>query len=222
MCVSIHPADRPYTEQGDTFMTSPAKVHSVDDDDAICRALTMLARSAGYEARAYESGEAALAALTPECAGCVVTDVRMPGISGLDLQAALRARQVALPVIVITGHGDVAMAVRALKQGAADFLEKPFDDQAFLSAIALAVAEDARTAGLRVARADVAAQVGQLTLREREVMTLVVDGLSNHLAAEALNISVRTVENHRARVMEKMGARGLPDLVRMVMRLEDA
>ena len=151
-----------------------------------------------------------------------MTDVRMPDMSGLDLLRALRAAEATLPVIVITGHGDVAMAVRALKQGAADFLEKPFDDQAFLSAIALAVAEDARTAGLRVARADVAAQVGQLTLREREVMTLVVDGLSNHLAAEALNISVRTVENHRARVMEKMGARGLPDLVRMVIRLEDA
>ena len=203
-------------------MTIPAVVHVVDDDDAIRRALTTLARSAGYEARAYASGEAALAALTSESAGCVVTDVRMPGMSGLDLQAALRARGVDLPVIVITGHGDVPMAVRALKQGAADFIEKPFDDEAFLSSIAMAVAADARAAGLRGARADIAARVAQLTLREREVMNLVVQGLSNHLAAETLNISVRTVENHRARVMDKMGARGLSELVRMVLKLEDA
>ncbi len=203
-------------------MTAPAIVHIVDDDDAIRRALTMLARSAGYEARAYAGGEAALAALTPDSAGCVVTDVRMPGMSGLDLQTALRARGVDLPVIVITGHGDVPMAVRALKQGAVDFIEKPFDDEAFLGAIAQAVAADAKAAGARGARADVAARVAQLTLREREVMNLVVQGLSNHLAADALNISVRTVENHRARVMEKMGARGLSDLVRMVLKLEDA
>ena len=203
-------------------MTAPAIVHIVDDDDAIRRALTMLARSAGYEARAYASGEAALAALNADSPGCVVTDVRMPGMSGLELQAALRARGVGLPVIVITGHGDVPVAVRALKLGAADFIEKPFDDEAFLGAIAEAVAADTKAAGVRGARADVAARVAQLTLREREVMTLVVQGLSNHLAAEALNISVRTVENHRARVMEKMGARGLSDLVRMVLKLEDA
>jgi len=203
-------------------MTSPSIVHIVDDDDAIRRALTMLARSAGYEARAYAGGEAALAALTPDSAGCVVTDVRMPGMSGLDLQAALRDRGVDLPVIVITGHGDVPMAVRALKQGAADFIEKPFDDEAFLGSVAQAVAADAKAAGLRGARADVAARVAQLTAREREVMNLVVQGMSNHLAAEALNISVRTVENHRARVMEKMDARGLSDLVRMVLKLEDA
>ena len=203
-------------------MTSSSIVHIVDDDDAIRRALTMLARSAGYEARAYESGEAALAALTADSAGCVVTDVRMPGISGLDLQSALRARGVELPVIVITGHGDVPMAVRALKQGASDFIEKPFDDEAFLSAIAQATTAGAKAAELRGARADVAARVAQLTLREREVMNLVVQGLSNHLAAETLNISVRTVENHRARVMEKMGARGLSDLVRLVLKLEDA
>ncbi len=203
-------------------MTAPAIVHVVDDDDAIRRALTMLARSAGYEARSYVSAEAALESLTPDSAGCVVTDVRMPGMSGLDLQSALRARGVDLPVIVITGHGDVPMAVRALKQGAADFIEKPFDDEAFLSSIAMAIAADAKAASLRGARADIAARVAQLTLREREVMTLVVQGLSNHLAADALNISVRTVENHRARVMEKMGARGLSDLVRMVLKLEDA
>ena len=203
-------------------MTPAPIVHIVDDDDAIRRALTMLARSAGYDAQAYASGEAALAALTPDRAGCVVTDVRMPGISGLDLQAALRARGVDLPVIVISGHGDVPMAVRALKQGAVDFIEKPFDDEAFLGAIGQAIAADAKAAGLRGARTDIAGRVAQLTLREREVMNLVVQGLSNHLAANALNISVRTVENHRARVMEKMGARGLSDLVRMVLKLEDA
>ena len=203
-------------------MIPSPQVHIVDDDDAIRRALTMLARSAGYEARSYASAEAALEQLTPDSAGCVVTDVRMPGMSGLDLQAALRARGVDLPVIVITGHGDVPMAVRALKQGAADFLEKPFDDDAFLNSIGAAIAADAKAAGLREARADIAARVAQLTLREREVMNLVVQGLSNHLAADTLSISVRTVENHRARVMEKMGARGLSELVRMVLKLEDA
>ena len=203
-------------------MTPVSTIHIVDDDDAIRRALTMLARSAGYEAHAYASAEAALAALTPKSAGCVVTDVRMPGMSGLDLQSALRALGVDLPVIIITGHGDVPMAVRALKQGAADFIEKPFDDKAFLEAVAQAIAAGARAAGLRGARADIAGRIAQLTLREREVMNLVVQGLSNHLAADTLNISVRTVENHRARVMEKMGARSLSDLVRMVLKLEDA
>ena len=203
-------------------MTSAAIVHVVDDDDAIRRALTMLARSAGHEARAYESAEAALEALTPDSAGCVVTDVRMPGMSGLDLQAALRKRGVNLPVIIITGHGDVPMAVRALKQGATDFIEKPFDDSAFLDGVAQALAADAKAAGLRGVRASVEARVAQLTQREREVMKLVVQGLPNHTAAETLNISVRTVENHRARVMEKMGARGLSDLVRMVLKLEGA
>jgi len=203
-------------------MTPAPVVHIVDDDDAIRRALSMLARSAGYDARVYASAEAALEALRPDSSGCVVTDVRMPGMSGLDLQTALRTGGVALPVIVITGHGDVPMAVRALKQGAADFIEKPFDDAAFLDAIAQAIAADAKASGLRGARADVASRVAQLTLREREVMTLVVQGMSNHMAADALSISVRTVENHRARVMEKMGARGLSDLVRMVLKLEDA
>jgi two-component system response regulator FixJ len=203
-------------------MTQSPKVHIVDDDDAIRRALTMLARSAGREALAFESGEALLEALTPDSAGCIVTDVRMPGMSGLDLQAALNARGVDLPVIVITGHGDVPMAVRALKQGAADFIEKPFDDAAFLDSIANAMTAYETQAGERGARADVAGRIDQLTHREREVMRLVVDGYSNQMAAKALNISVRTVENHRARVMDKMGARGLSELVRMVMKLEDA
>jgi two-component system response regulator FixJ len=203
-------------------MRHPAIVHLVDDDDAIRRSLALLARSAGHEARAYESGEALLAAVTRDSAGCVVTDVRMPGMNGLELQEALRTREIDLPVIVITGHGDVPMAVRALKQGAIDFIEKPFDERVFLDSIAEALAVNAKSAGRRGARADVEARVALLTLREREIMGLVVQGMSNHVAADTLNISVRTVENHRARVMEKMGARGLSDLVRMVLKLEDA
>ncbi|MFI4933115.1 MAG: response regulator transcription factor [Caulobacterales bacterium] len=195
-------------------------LHIVDDDPAIGRALVMLASSAGLTAVAHTSAAAFLAVFDPESAGCVVTDARMPGMSGLELLRALRDRGAGVPVIVVTGHGAVSMAVEALKGGAADFIEKPFDDDIFLASVRSALAAAERTAVSRQARASLAAKAAQLSAREREVMDLIVEGLSSPAIAQRLEISVRTVESHRARVMEKMGAQGLADLVRQSIRLQ--
>jgi two-component system response regulator FixJ len=200
-------------------MTPPGLVHIVDDDPAIGRALAMLARSAGYEAVAHAGAEAFLERFDPARAGCVVTDARMPGMNGLELQRALKARGHDTPVIVITGHGAVSLAVEALKGGAADFIEKPFDDDVFLASVREAMALAQRSAQSRARRAAIVGRAAQLSGREREVMDLIVEGLSNPAIAERLGISVRTVESHRARVMEKMQARGLADLVRLAIRL---
>jgi len=203
-------------------MTAPSVVHIVDDDPAIGRALAMLARSAGLEAEAHASAKAFLEAFDPATAGCVVTDARMPGMTGLDLQRALKARGAETPVIVITGHGAVALAVEALKAGAADFIEKPFDDHVFLASVREALARAQRSAQSRAQRAVIAERAAQLSAREREIMDLIVDSLSNPEIAARLGISVRTVESHRARVMEKMQARGLADLVRLAIRLDES
>lgn len=202
-------------------MSPAATVHIIDDDQAIRRSLTMLAEAAGHTARAHASAEIFLRSFDPESAGCVVTDVRMPGLSGLDLLRTLRLQAADLPVVMITGHGDVAMAVEALKAGAVDFIEKPFDSDAFLGALDTALS---RRAVALTAHRDLAAlrdRHSKLTEREAEVMKLVALGCSNAEAAAALEISVRTIENHRARVMEKMDARSLSDLVRMSLRLGD-
>ena len=194
-------------------------VHIVDDDPAIGRALALLARSAGLRALAHESAEAFLASFDSATAGCVVTDARMPGMSGLDLQHALKARGDQTPLIVITGHGAVALAVAALKAGASDFIEKPFDDDVFLASVREALARAERSAESRALRAEVAARAAQLSSREREVMDLIVEGCSSPAIAQQLGISVRTVESHRARVMEKMRAGSLAELVRAAIRL---
>lgn len=201
---------------------SPRRVHIVDDDPAIGRALALLAKSAGLAALSHTSAEAFLAAFDPETSGCVVTDARMPGMGGVELLRLLKRRGVVAPVIVITGQGAVSMAVEALKAGAADFIEKPFDDQIFLAAVRAALAHAELSAQRQEANAALGRLAAQLSSREREVMDLVVDGSSSPEAARLLGISVRTVETHRARVMEKMGARGLADLVRMAIQLRAA
>jgi len=199
---------------------SPDLVHIVDDDPAIGRALALLARSAGLNAISHISAEALLASFDPDAAGCVVTDARMPGMSGLELQRALKRRGAGVPVIVITGHGAVSMAVEALQGGALDFIEKPFDDQLFLASVRRALDRSQRSAEQRKADAAVAGRAALLSAREREVMDLIVAGRSSPAVAQQLGISVRTVETHRARVMDKMDARGLADLVRLSIRLE--
>jgi len=190
-------------------------VHVVDDEPAIRESLAMLLRSMGLASRAYASAQEFLEAWRPQGAECLVCDVRMPGMSGLELQEALSARSARLPVVLITGHGDVAMAVRAMKAGASDFIEKPFNDQVLLDAVnrALARARDGQGAG----RAEVEARLSALTPREREVLVLVVEGRPNKVVATRLGLSTRTVEVHRARVMEKMQARSLAELVRMAI-----
>jgi len=199
-------------------MSAPL-VHIVDDDPAIRDSLAMLVESAGLAAIAYPDAETFLAAEIG-APGCVVADVRMPGMSGIDLLRVMRARGIDLPLIVISGHADVAMAVQALKEGACDFFEKPFDDDVFLRSTQEALENGQRAFTVRRRRAEIEARARALTPREWEVMARVVRGLPNKAVAAELGISVRTVEIHRARVMEKMSAESLSALVRMALELE--
>ena len=196
-------------------------VHVVDDDGAIRDALVLLLEAAGHAARAHADAASFLAVLDPAQPGCVVADVRMPGMSGLELLRHLGLSRIDLPVIIITGHADVAMAVEALKAGAADFIEKPFDEDVLLSSVERALDRGARAFRERRHVDEIAARAASLTPREREVMDLVVQGMPNKAVAVELSISARTVEIHRARVMEKMAAASLSDLVRMALRLDE-
>jgi two-component system response regulator FixJ len=192
-------------------------VHVIDDDEAVRQALAFLLASSGFPVRIYDSAGAFLDALTALQPGCVLTDVRMPGMSGLELQRELVARRIALPVIVMTGHGDVALAVEAMKAGAVDFIEKPFSDDIILTAIRTAFDRFTRDTEQNGVTSEVQARLRSLTQREREVLDGLISGLPNKTIAYDLNISARTVEVHRANLMTKMGASSLPELVRMVL-----
>ena len=189
----------------------------VDDDEAMRSSLEWLIESEGLPVETFDSAQAFLDAYYPGRAGCALLDVRMPGMSGLELQEHLRQQQIRIPVIIITGHGDVPMAVRAMKAGALDFIEKPFDDDTLLATIQRAIEVDASQRTQQAGRAELAARLAQLTPREHEVMLMVTDGKSNKEIANELGVSAKTVEAHRARVMEKMEARSLAELVRMVL-----
>jgi two-component system response regulator FixJ len=191
----------------------------VDDDAAVLDSIRMVLVNRGMQAECFSSAEQFLARADEPWA-CVVSDVRMPEMSGLELQTALRGRGVATPLVLITGHGDIAMAVRAIKAGAFDFLEKPFDNEVLLDAIRRAIASRARQQTQQSRIADWHARARELSSRQRQVMGLVAQGLSNKEIALELGLSPRTVENYRAWVMEKMGARNLAELVRMVVNLE--
>lgn len=193
-------------------------VFAVDDDVAVLESLTLLLRSVGLPARTYGSASEFLDAYDPAAPGCLVLDVRMPGMSGLELQERLHALGSKLPIIFITAHGDVPMAVKAVKAGAVDFIQKPFRDQELIDKIQRALKVDAH---LRMQVADldeISARLSSLTPREKEVMEGVVAGKVNKVIAHELGLSQRTVEIHRARVMEKMQAKSLAQLVQMVMR----
>ena len=198
-------------------MSREETVFVVDDDQAMRSSLQWLIESMGMRVETYDSAQAFLDAYYPGRAGCLLLDVRMPGMSGLELQAYLAKREHRIPVIIITGHGDVAMAVKAMKNGAVDFIEKPFDDEALVVSIRNALQHDEKQRALRSQRADIAARMAELTPREHEVMTMVTDGRSNKEIATSLGVSAKTVEVHRARVMDKMRADSLAELVRMVM-----
>jgi len=191
----------------------------VDDDEAMRDSMTWLLEGEGYHIACFDSGESYLAAWTPAMRGCLVLDVRMPEMSGLELQEKLDALGSRLPIIFVTGHGDVPMAVGALQRGACDFIEKPFHNADLLSRIERALELDSQIAARRVRDDAIANRLQLLTQREREVMQLVVAGKLNKQIADSLDISMKTVEAHRARVMEKMGVRTLAELVKAVMTL---
>ncbi len=191
-------------------------VHVVDDDLAVRSALALLLRAEGLAVRAYADAASFLAGCDPSAPGCVVADLDMPGMSGLELQERLLERGSPLPVIILTGHGDVPAAVRALKRGAVDFVEKPYDPGALIATIREALERDRRRRASAAEAARVAARAAALTPREREVMERVAAGAASKVIAAELAISERTVELHRARMMRKMGARSLAELVRMV------
>jgi FixJ family two-component response regulator len=197
-------------------------VFIVDDDEAIRQSLTVLLATAGLRSRSFALAADFLAAVGPAERGCVLLDVRLPDMSGLEVQAAMAARKLPLPIIIMTAYADVPLAVRAMKAGAFDFVEKPFTDSALLECIGAALSREARRAGQDRTATPVAEALSRLTRRERDVLDLIIAGRQNKEIAYLLGISPRTVEIHRARVMEKMGARNLPHLVRMIVSPDTA
>ena len=197
-------------------MSEPT-VFIVDDDLAVARSLRWLIESVQLKVETFASAQAFLDGYDAAKSGCLVLDVRMPGMSGIELQERLTAQRIRVPIIFITGHGDVQMAVRAVQAGAFDFIEKPFNDQDLLDRMQRAISFDAERRERDSLRDQLSALVASLTPREREVMDLVVAGMSNKAVANTLGLSAKTVEVHRAKVMEKMNARSVSDLVRMSM-----
>lgn len=197
-------------------------VYLVDDDRGVRDSLSLLLRSVGLSCEAYASADDFLEAYNPERVSCLVADIRMPGMSGLDLQQELNERGVEIPIIFITGHGDVPMAVRAMKSGAMDFLQKPFRDQDLLDRINKALSQAEESHAAQVEEGEIRERLASLTPRESEVMEMVVKGCANKVIAMDLGVSQRTVELHRARVMRKMGVRSLAELVRLSERVRSA
>ena len=195
-------------------------VHVVDDDEAVRRSLALLLTSFGLTAETYDSAESLLADLHNLAAGCLVVDVRMPGTDGLELQLALQERGCNYPVLVVTGHADVGLAVKAMKAGAHDFIEKPYSDADLLASVrsALARVADTRHSGMVVEAAR--ARIAILTPRERDVLMRLVEGRPNKVIAHELGISPRTVEIHRANMMEKLACRSLAEAVRLAIAAE--
>ena len=194
----------------------------VDDDSGVRNAMRILLKSVGIEATLYASAQEFLAAYQPAQPGCLVLDIRMPGMSGLELQQQLNLRGAVIPVIFMTGHGDIPMAVEAMQHGAFDFLQKPFRDQDLLDRIQRAIVKDAELRQSLGEHARIRTHLESLTPREREVLDLMTQGKQNKSIAQDLGVSPRTVEIHRARVMEKMNAQSVAELVRMMLDLDHA
>lgn len=199
-------------------MTDEGVVHIVDDDEAVRQSLAFMLSTAGLPVRLYESATAFLAALEGAQKGCLITDIRMPEMTGIELLRELRSKACSLPAIVITGHGDVPLAVEAMKAGAIDFIEKPFDEEAILHAVRMALEQSGdRESGAGPA---VAAKLASLSERERQVLEGLVAGHPNKTIAYDLGISPRTVEVYRANLMTKMQAKSLSELIRMAILAE--
>ena len=198
-------------------MQTEAVVHVIDDDEAVRQSLSFLLKTAGHAVETYDSATAFLRHLPHIKPGCVITDVRMPDVSGIDLLHRLKEMQVRIPVIVITGHGDVPLAVEAMKSGAMEFLEKPFDDDALLVAVSAALSQHGADAKREADRAEIVDRLASLSNRERQVLEGLVAGHANKTIAFDHGISPRTVEIYRANLMAKMQATSLSDLVRMAL-----
>ena len=202
-------------------MQEPAPtIFVVDDDEGVRNSIRFLLKSVGLATRTLSSASEFLESYKSRQSGCLVLDVRMPGMSGLELQQQLNLRGAVIPVIFITGHGDIPMAVEAMQHGAFDFLQKPFRDQDLIDRIQRALERDARNRAALTQHDRIRARFESLTPREREVLSLMTSGKPNKVMAGELGVSQRTVEIHRARVMEKTGAGSLAQLVRMAMDLE--
>ena len=199
-----------------TPQPSPATVFVVDDDEAVRDSLALLLRSVELAVATFSSANDFLDSYDPAAPGCLILDVRLPGMSGLELQQRLADDGADLPIVFITGHGDVPMAVRAMRRGAVDFLQKPFSDQELLDRVQQALAEQSQRRQQSELKAEIAQRIRSLTPREHEVMELIVEGLANKVIANRLGTSQRTVEVHRASVMRKMQADSVARLVHLV------
>ncbi|MDH3316370.1 MAG: response regulator [Gammaproteobacteria bacterium] len=197
-------------------MSDDATVYVVDDDEAIRHSLNLLIGAVGLNVRVFSDAASFIEAFDPALRGCIVADLSMPGMNGLEMQERLNQLDCRLPIIFLSGHGDVPAAVRALQKGAVDFLEKPFNPKLLLERIEQAVARDSDLSAAEEKKAEIASRIKKLTAREREIMTLVADGKSSKIIALDLGISERTVELHRFHIMKKMQARSVADLMRML------
>ncbi len=199
-------------------MSNKAKVYVIDDDEAVRDSLKFLLDSANFNVALFETAQNFLDALPSLDFGCVVSDVRMPGMDGIELLKRMKAAHSSFPILIMTGHGDVPLAVEAMKLGAVDFLEKPFEDDRLLGMIEAAIKQAEPAARSEAITSDIAARVATLSPRERQVMDGLIAGLSNKLIARDYDISPRTIEVYRANVMTKMQANSLSELVRLAMR----
>lgn len=197
-----------------------ATIHIVDDDEAVRRSLKLLVATAGYRAVEYEGGNDFLERYRPNKPEGLLLDLRMPGMDGLELQRELRRRGIRIATLFLSGHGDIPVAVRALREGALDFIEKPFHNKLLLERLEMCVAADKRDEQARVDRLEAEKRLATLTAREREVVDMLVDGHINKVIGAELGISTRTVESHRARIMKKLGVNCLSDIFKLVFAVE--
>jgi len=192
-------------------------VYIVEDDEAVRDSLRLLLKSEGYQVKAYVDGDAFLVSYNDSMSGCLVLDIRMPGIDGMNVQRALAERGSILPILFVTGHGDVSLAVEAMKKGAMDFIQKPYEDDTLLKKVADAMSLDFNQRSMLNEHALIQDKLNTLTPREKEVLDMMISGNANKVIAIDLNISQRTVEIHRSRVMHKMGTSSLAHLVKMII-----